>query len=158
MNSNLLTILALIAAGIAIIISGIAIYFSGKARTWRKYFRSDEQPENLEDIIEKIAGKIKLLEDGQENMATKLAQIEKTLATAVQHVGVIRFDSGADDGGNLSFSIALLDAHQSGVVMTSLHGRQHNRIYTKIVRQGLSEQTLSGEEQEAIIQALTKQS
>ncbi len=156
MNSDLLTTATLIAAGISIILSIIAIIFSGKARTWHKYFRMEEQPENLEDIVGKVASKIKVLETNEGEIALKLNQLEKTLATAVQHVGVVRFDSGSDDGGNLSFAAALLNAHQDGVVLTSLHGRQHNRIYTKIVKQGLSEQALSEEEREAIMQALTK--
>lgn len=157
MNSDFTTIVTLIAAGISIILSIIAIYFSGKARTWHNYFRMEEQPQNLEDIVDKMARKIKTLDKHETDIISKLATLEKVLATAVQHVGIVRFDSGSDDGGNLSFAAAFLNAHQDGVVLTSLHGRQHNRIYTKIVKQGLSEQTLSEEEREAIMQALTKQ-
>lgn len=155
MNTEALQISGMLLGGIAVILSIIALFFSGKARAWHRHFRNEEQPENLEQIIETIAAKIKGLEQHQGEMQTQLAQQGSILATAIQHVGLIRFDSGADDGGNLSFSAAFLDAHQSGILITSLHGRQHNRVYTKAVRQGKSEQILSEEEKEAIIQAIT---
>lgn len=155
MNNQLLSQIAIIVSILALACSVIAIFFSGKARTWHRYFKAEEQPENLEDIIEIIAAKIKALENGYQENSESLLRQGTTLATAIQHVGLIRFDSGADDGGNLSFTAAFLNAHQSGIVLTSLHGRQHNRIYTKHIYQGTSEQTLSEEEKEAVIQAIT---
>lgn len=155
MNSSMLILASLAVAVTAVIISAIALYLSGKARTWRRYFRSEEQPENLEEIIEKIAGKIRALEARQGESEAEIVEQDRILKTAIQHVGIVRFDSGADEGGNLSFAAAFLDAHQSGIILTSLHGRQHNRIYSKIVKNGASEQVLSDEEKEAVLQALT---
>ncbi len=155
MNSQLLEIAGLALGTIAIILSIIAVIFSGKARTWNKYFRTEEQPQNLEEIIDKVAGKIKLLESAQEKSELQIMQLGTQLMNATQNIGLIRFDSGADDGGNLSFSAAFLNAHHSGIVITSLHGRQHNRIYSKIISEGRSENTLSEEEKEAVMQAIT---
>lgn len=155
MTTQILEFSGLALGGLAIIISFIAIFFSGKARSWNKYFRNEEQPQNLEDIIDKMTAKLKNLETKQDEIIVELAKQGNTLNTAVQHVGLVRYDSGADDGGNLSFSAAFLDAHQSGLVITSLHGRQHNRVYSKLIREGGSEHTLSEEEKEAVIQALT---
>jgi hypothetical protein len=155
MNSQLLEIAGLATGITAIIMSIIAIYFSGKARTWNKYFRAEEQPENLENIIDKVASKIKNLEDAQAFTESLLEKRGEQLDKATQHVGLVRFDSGADDGGNLSFTAAFLNAHQTGLVITSLHGRQHNRVYSKNIVKGRSDNTLSEEEKEAVIQALT---
>ena len=155
MSSNYIFIFSLAISGLAICVALFALIIARSARYWRNYFTREEEPENLEEIIERIVAKIKRLEDGQEQHQTELQNMAKTLATAIQHVSVVRFDSAADDGGNLSFSAAFLDAHQSGIILTSLHGRQHNRVYTKQVTEGKSEHILSDEEKEALVQAIT---
>jgi hypothetical protein len=155
MNEATLIYLAVGMSAAALLLGIFSAITSGQARFWRKHFRGEAEPENLQEIMEAVAGKIKKLEDAQAVTNGIHDSHAATLMTALQNVGLIRFDSSGDDGGNLSFAIALLDADQSGVIITSLHGRQYNRIYAKAVLAGKSEQTLSSEEQEALIQALT---
>jgi hypothetical protein len=69
-------------------------------------------------------------------------------------VALLRYDAFEDVGGQLSFSCALLDEHGSGVVITSINGRQETRVYAKSMTRGNSSYNLSAEEQEAIRQAL----
>ncbi len=122
----------------------------------KKYFRKENQPENLEEVVEHIIAKLTQLDDHAAKTSATLENISDQLNTATQHVAIIRYNSNGDDGGNLSFSAAFLDAHQSGIVLTSLHGRQNNRIYAKVITSGASESTLSEEEREALINALTQ--
>ena len=125
-------------------------------RAWRKFFANpNEKPENLEDIIQQIVDKIYQLDASNLQTEKMLDGINQQLNTATQNVGIDRYNGNGDDGGNLSFSTALLDAHQSGILITSLHGRQQNRIYAKVVTKGASESTLSDEEKEALVQAIT---
>lgn len=159
MNATVLAYISLGVAGIALILGIYALMAAGQVRKWRNYFSnknsSENVPNNLEAVIEKIVVQLERLDEASEQTTITLEAIAKQLNTATQHVGLIRYNGNGDDGGNLSFSVALLDAYQSGVVITSLHGRQQSRIYTKIVTEGKSEQTLSEEEREAIIQAIT---
>ena len=74
----------------------------------------------------------------------------------MQKVGVVRFNPFDDGGGNFSFSLALLDGHDNGVIITSMYGRQQNRIYTKKISQGASETALTEEEQQAMQEATAK--
>ncbi len=156
MNNTTLVYLAL---GLSIISAGVGVVsliLASRVRFWHRMFEKDAEPENLQEIMEAVASKIKKLEERQDDTNKIHASHTATLTTALQHVGLVRFDSGADDGGNLSFVLAVLDASQSGIIITSLHGRGHNRIYAKSVNGGASEQTLSEEEKQALIQALTK--
>ena len=73
---------------------------------------------------------------------------------AVQRVGLVRFNPFEDTGGNQSFALALLDAHGDGFIVSSLHARTVTRVYGKAVAGGKSEAALSGEEAEALRQAL----
>jgi Protein of unknown function (DUF4446) len=79
---------------------------------------------------------------------------EGLINATVRHVGLLRYDAFEDVGGRLSFSCALLDDHGNGVVLTSINGRQDTRVYAKPIAQGESPYNLSGEEEEAIRQAL----
>jgi uncharacterized protein YlxW (UPF0749 family) len=79
----------------------------------------------------------------------------EALMSAVQRIGLIRYDAFEDMGGHLSFSAALLDAGGDGFVITSINGRQDTRCYAKPVEAWTSRHNLSEEEEAAIQQALT---
>lgn len=69
---------------------------------------------------------------------------------ASQKIAIIRFNPFGDTGGDQSFSLAVLDAHNSGYVLTSIHGRQGTRVYVKPIDYGQSKYSLSQEEQQAL--------
>lgn len=71
----------------------------------------------------------------------------------IQKTGIVRFNPFADTGGNMSFSIALLDGYDNGIVISSLHSREGTRIYAKPIESGGSKHNLTEEEREAIVQA-----
>jgi uncharacterized protein YlxW (UPF0749 family) len=155
MSTSILIYIALSASILSLILAIYAVVASGKVRAWRKFFGTKSTPESLEDIIEQLVDKLKQLELNGQKTETTLEAALNQLSKATQHVAVVRYNSNGDDGGNLSFSAALLDAHQTGIVITSLHGRQQNRIYAKEVTNGTSESTLSEEERDVLISALT---
>ena len=87
------------------------------------------------------------------NIPTMVRQ-QVQIEGSVRRVGVLRYDAFEDVGGRLSFSCALLDEHGTGVVLTSINGRQETRVYAKPVTHGQSTYNLSREEEEAIRKAL----
>ena len=66
---------------------------------------------------------------------------------------MVRYDAFTDTGGQLSWSLALLDDSGSGVVLTSIQGRNESRTYAKNVAAWTSETQLSPEEEDAISHA-----
>lgn len=72
---------------------------------------------------------------------------------ASQKISVVRFNPFGDTGGDQSFSLAVLDSHDSGYVLSSIHGRQGTRVYVKPVDFGKSKYQLSAEEEQALSQA-----
>ncbi len=83
----------------------------------------------------------------------EVAALKAESAQALRHVAVIRYDAFTDTGGQLSWSTALLDDTGSGVVLTSIQGRNESRTYAKNVADWASETQLSPEEQDAISNA-----
>ncbi|MEK7509933.1 MAG: DUF4446 family protein [Patescibacteria group bacterium] len=104
---------------------------------------SKEVLEQLEVLGQKIEGITREL--------TKLKQEGKK---AMSKVGIVRFNPFQEIGGDQSFSIALLDGNNDGVIVTGYYAREMNRVYAKPVNRGVSEYSLSDEEKEAIRRAM----
>jgi hypothetical protein len=79
---------------------------------------------------------------------------EQSLLTTLRFQGMVRYDAYRDMGGQQSWSIALLDGNHSGAVVTSLHARDHARVYLKELVEGTPGQRLSPEEERAVALAL----
>lgn len=109
------------------------------------------------DLEGVIFEQIKRLRQAEKNMA-KLESfcqyLEKMSLSGIQKIGVIRFNPFQDTGGDQSFSIACLNAQNSGFTLTSLFTREGTRIYAKSVAEGESKHPLTEEEKEAIRKAM----
>jgi hypothetical protein len=84
----------------------------------------------------------------------RLAEAEARLDGAIAYRGLVRFDAYNEMSGRQSTSIALLDAHGSGIVVSSIHHRDQARVYAKQVHEGRGELELAPEEEEAVRMAL----
>lgn len=78
----------------------------------------------------------------------------ESMQHAITKIGITRFNPFKEIGGDQSFSIALLDEQNDGVIITSYYGRELNRVYAKSIQDGASEHELSEEEKGAIAKAI----
>jgi hypothetical protein len=130
-----------------------AVYTFLKLRTLerlRNNFMLQGQDVNIEEILSGLAVKIRDLERNEEAIEAAIAALRHELHFVVQKVGMVRFNSLSDQGGNLSFSIAILDKTHTGLVITSMHGREQNRVYAKPITAGQSDIALTEEETQAV--------
>ena len=153
-SDKTLTLLVLIALGVGL----LGVLFSIFAAGGRGKRREPGGPIRLDDALRGVL-------DGQSKKIDRLEQAVRTLNKtdkqqqglidgSIRHVALLRYDAFEDVGGRLSFSCAMLDDHGTGVVLTSINGRQETRVYAKPVADGRSSYNLSSEEEEAIRQAL----
>ena len=68
----------------------------------------------------------------------------------VQKIGLARFNPFKELGGDHSFSLAILDKEDSGVIITSLHTRDRTRVYMKDIKNGNGSSELSVDEKKAL--------
>lgn len=80
----------------------------------------------------------------------RLDDVEGALRRAISRQALVRYDAYNELSGQQSVSIALLDGHHSGVVLTCIHHRDQARVYAKQVLEGRGEFELSPEEAEAV--------
>lgn len=104
--------------------------------------------------VGQIAAQLATLQASFTSLASRVEALEKAAHRAVRHAAVVRFDALQEHTGELSFSIALLDDDQSGVIVTSINGRQQTRVYAKSIERGQPSVMLSDEERQAITKAL----
>jgi hypothetical protein len=105
----------------------------------------------LQEQFEALYGYV---QDTAAGLGTRVQQAERRLDRAVAYRALVRYDAYGEMSGRQSTSIALLDAHRSGLVLSSIHHRDQARLYAKQVREGQGELELSPEESEAIRLAL----
>lgn len=154
-SSSTLTLLVLIAIGLSVLAVAFSIVGGGGARRTREPSGPLHLDEALRGVLEGHAAQIKRLEQAARALNARDQQQQIQIEGSVRRVGLLRYDAFEDVGGRLSFSCAMLDEHGTGVVLTSINGRQETRVYAKPVTEGASTYNLSAEEAEAIRQAMT---
>ena len=112
--------------------------------------KSKKEPVSSKEVLEYL----KKLDKNVEGLTQDLASFKKASRQNIQKVSVVRFNPFNESGGDQSFSLAVLDTDNNGFVITSLYGRDANRVYAKPVRQGNSTYQLSEEEKKAIAEAI----
>ena len=111
--------------------------------------KEKKEPKDLKGVLKEL----RFLGDNLNRVSADLEIIKKLQNISIQKVGMVRFNPFREVGGDQSFSLALLDKSNSGVVITSLYAREGNRVYGKPVKEGNSEYPLSEEEEKAIEEA-----
>jgi len=116
----------------------------------------DTKKENLVKVLESVINsqernRVRLLE-----LTKELKQLSDLSNYHIQKVGIVRFNPFRDLGGDHSFTIALLDAQDTGLVITGLHTRERTRVYVKAVKKGKAEYELSEEEKKALNKAIKR--
>jgi len=105
----------------------------------------------LEQILEEHLSFKKRLSDQEKALRWLLEEGKLHL----QKVGIVRFNPFSDTGGSQSFTLALLDGAENGIILTSLYGRAGSRWYLKPVKAGVGIGIdLAKEEQAAIKNAV----
>ena len=94
------------------------------------------------------------VEETAAGLEGRMAGAEARIDGCVAYRSLVRYDAYNEMSGRQSSTIALLDAHRSGVVVSSIVHRDQARVYVKKVHEGESELELSPEEREAIDTAL----
>jgi hypothetical protein len=110
-------------------------------------FRKKEKKEQtLEETIELL----KNLQEKIKGMEKEISVLRKDSESMLQKIGLVRFNPFSGTGGDQSFSLALLDKNNNGVVITSFYTSEGSSVYGKPIENKKSCYVLSEEEKESI--------
>lgn len=154
-------IIAVAGGAVALVALIAAIWLAVLVRRLRRDQRVVLGEAGTADLVAHAAGlrhEFGVLHEYVEDAAAKLHErmrvAEQRLDGAVAHRALVRYDAYGEMSGHQSTSIALLDAHRNGIVLSSILHRDHARLYAKRIEDGRGELELSPEEQEAVRIAL----
>lgn len=123
-----------------------------------KTFFAGKKASDLEGVLFEEIKRQKKSEEEIKKLITSAKDLEKMAKQSIQKVGLVRFNPFKDTGGDQSFAIALLDAEDNGLIISSLYSREGTRIYSKPIVKGRSTYPLSKEETASLKTASLKKS
>ena len=154
-------IVALAAAGAAVVSLMLCVVLFVRLRRVRAAQQIVLGDSGAQDLVRHAADldrEFRLLQDGTretlDRVHARLDEDQRRLDGAIAYRALVRYDAYNEMSGRQSTSIALLDASQSGVVLSSILHREQARLYAKQVHNGEAELELSPEEAEAVRIAL----
>ena len=144
---------------VSIILAVVLIIVLCKLKTLKRRVDSltrGKDTESLEDIIVSYLERVESLEEGEEITRAALNAIKDNLKITYQKTGLVNYDAFREMSGALSYSLALLDKENNGVLISSMYSREGCYTYAKEIIKGESKINLSEEEAEALKQAVAK--
>ena len=130
------------------------IKFSKLDNKYKNFMKKIGEGKNIEEDLETFMHVVRNVEKRNEEISNYIKEIEGNLKTCIKKVGMVRYSAFQDTGSDLSFSLALLDEYNTGVVLNGIYSREMSNIYAKPIKEGKSSYTLSDEEKEAIRKAI----
>lgn len=118
-------------------------------------FFTQGDDKNWDEILTKTLTEVRAAKADLEKLEQHQQAMREQMKGCVQKVKLMRYNAFTDTGSNLSYSLAVLDENNNGVVLSSLYGREDNRSYAKPVENGKSTYQLSDEEKE-VLEQLTR--
>ncbi len=148
---------ALGAGAIALVALVLAVWSARWLRRIRRAQQALVAGESA-DLVEFAVGmqtRMEKVEDVVGKAVNEVTTQRKRLDSAYQRRALIRYDAIKDVGGRQSTTIALLDAHGSGIVISAIQGRDYARLYVKDVVDGAAGSVeLTPEERQAVDRAM----
>lgn len=109
---------------------------------------------NLERMLIGHIDEVQRVVEKSTELEIENQKLEGLLQQALTRVGMVRYRAFEDMGGDLSYAVAMLDAHNNGVVLSSVFGREGSQAYAKPIENGGSTYKLTEEEQQALREAM----
>lgn len=116
-------------------------------------------PHDQRDIVahsEQLGSQVRNLRQAVERLTDDLEAHRCRLEQTLTHRALVRYDAFRDAGGEQSSSLALLDNHRSGIVVSTIAARDFARLYVKHLDHGVPDRELSPEERRAVEQAVPR--
>ena len=111
---------------------------------------------NIEEILQRHLDKVLFVQKQNEEILDYCRKIDKNFSKTISKVGIVRYSAFRDTGSDLSFTLALLNKENDGVVLNGIYSREMSNIYAKPIKNGESTYTLSKEETTRLAQRQLK--
>lgn len=155
-TSYMIAILGVLMIVMYLLIINLYYNLNYMKKRYKKMTTGIDDGANLERMLLGHIDETRSVAQENEKLKAENKRIDDLLKRALTRVSVVRFRAFEDMGSDLSYSVALLDSHNNGVVMSSIFGREDSRSYVKPIENGTSTYQLTAEEEQALREAMSK--
>lgn len=155
-TSYMIAILGVLMIVMYLLIINLYYNLNYMKKRYKKMMTGVDDGANLERMLLGHIDETRSVAQENEKLKAENKRIDDLLKRALTRVSVVRFRAFEDMGSDLSYSVALLDSHNNGVVMSSIFGREDSRSYVKPIENGNSTYQLTAEEEQALREAMSK--
>ncbi|HAR92162.1 MAG TPA: DUF4446 domain-containing protein [Eubacterium sp.] len=117
-------------------------------------FMNGKDAENLGDAIEENFKQMNEIQKDYEATKQDIDETLQRMKSTFHKMGIVKYDAFKEMGGNLSFTLCLLDDMNTGFILNTMHGRDSSYTYVKEIIKGEAYATLGEEEKEALEKAI----
>ena len=123
-------------------------------KEYKKFLEKLGNGSNIEDILNNHLNRINKVITKNEELEKYCIKLDTDIKYCIQKIGIYRYNAYKDTGSDLSFTLALLNEKNDGVVLNGIYSRDMSNIYAKPIKGGISEYKITEEENEAIKRAI----
>jgi hypothetical protein len=146
-----ITALLIVLVIVLVILTLVSNARTKKMRVKYLAFINGSPGENMEQIMISLKARLYELEQAQKDMQRQLVSQQQQIQAKKGNIGLTRYNTFQDGGSDISFSMAIVNDAQDGMVLSALNNREQSFIYAKQVERGTSSYfKLSEEEIKAI--------
>lgn len=144
------------AAAIAsLILSSISVFIFFKIYSILKMLKTSDDQRSINNVLTDLNNHLKESKTTVVDLKKIVESYQRSSLKHLQKSGFVRFNPFSNSGGDQSFALAILNGHNDGFVISSLHSRDQTRTFAKPVKAGVGEKfELSKEEKLAIDAAI----
>lgn len=139
---------------IFIIVTIVQIVKINKLKKKYEKFMQGKDAKSLEKDIIGLYEDNKFLKTTVDKNKHDIRRLYKNMESTFQKIGIVKYDAFQKMGGNLSFSLALLNENNDGFILNSVHSSEGCYSYTKEIKAGECSISLGEEEQKALNMAM----
>ena len=119
-------------------------------------FMAGAEGMSIEESLNDRFARLCDVEEQQKASEEDIKKIYKMLEGTYQKTGIVKYDAFSENGGKLSFALAMLDQSNDGFVMNVMTGTDGSYGYIKAVENGESKIKLGKEEARALEKAMSR--
>jgi hypothetical protein len=127
--------------------NGILSVQLSKLKSRYKRFMRGSTNKSIEQLIQEYMESIDNTVGKVDVLSEDLIHLKDQVDRCIQKCHMIRYNAFSDTGSDLSYSIALLDSYNNGIIISSIYGRNESVTYAKPVDNGQCKYPLSLEEE-----------
>jgi len=157
MNESTLLVVCLVMTFVISMITSIIIStIVSKKKAYKnidKILKRSKEAKSVKELSQITARIISDNEKQHQQISEQINDLIVEKANNIKYVASLRYDSTPDSGGQMSFSLALLNEKLSGIILTNIYMREGSFLYLRELKNGKCEIELSEEEKRVLEKA-----